>query len=154
MMMLPSPPPTGAAVMLTHAPSRTVIARDVELALTRSARRRGLLHRDSLSANTALILAPCFAIHTAFMRFAIDVVFVDRGGVIRRIVRRLPPWRMAASPGAYATVEFAAGALDGVDVAVGDRLCLGLSASFTNGAHTRERCIDSSRDAELDAGCG
>jgi uncharacterized membrane protein (UPF0127 family) len=117
-------------VTLTNARSRQVIARDVEVALTRVARRKGLLSRASLDPSSALVLAPCFAIHTAFMRFSIDVVFVDRAGCIRQIVRSLQPWRMAASPGAYATIEFAAGALDHFDLVVGDRLCLGMSMSM------------------------
>jgi uncharacterized membrane protein (UPF0127 family) len=124
-------PTTRAGVMLTNARSRTVIARDVEVAVTRAARRKGLLKRTSLSPDTALVLAPCFAVHTAFMRFPIDVVFVDRAGYVRHIVRDLRPWRIAASRGAYATIEFAAGVADSLDLQVGDRLCLGLSMSMT-----------------------
>ena len=83
------------------------------------------------------MLAPCLAVHTAFMRFAIDILFVDRAGCITRIVRRLPPWRAAASPGAYATIELAAGALDGRDVVVGDRVGLGegAAADLFSGTH-------------------
>jgi uncharacterized membrane protein (UPF0127 family) len=120
----------GAGVVLTNARSRQVIARDVELALTRRARRQGLLKRGSLSPHAALVLAPCFMVHTAFMKFAIDVIFVDRKGHVKHIVRRLPPWRMAACPRAYATIELAAGTLDRGEVAVGDRLCLGASVSM------------------------
>ena len=121
---------TAAGVTLTNARSRQVIARDVELALTRKARRDGLLHRSSLSRDAALMLAPCFMVHTAFMQFAIDVIFVDRKGQVKHIVKRLPPWRIAASPLAYATIELAAGTLDGFDVVVGDRLCLGVAMSM------------------------
>jgi uncharacterized protein len=121
---------TAAGVTLTNARSRQVIARDVELALTRRARRQGLLSRDSLAPESALVLAPCFMVHTAFMRFPIDLVFVDRRGYVRHLVPRLPPWRMAACARAYATIELAAGALEHVDVAVGDRLCLGASMSM------------------------
>ena len=123
-------PSSSAGVMLTNARSRAVIARDVEVAVTRAARRKGLLKRTSLAPDSALVLAPCFAVHTAFMRFAIDVVFVDRGGYVRHIVRDLQPWRIAASRGAYATIEFAAGVVDALDLQVGDRLCLGLSMSM------------------------
>ena len=63
-------------------------------------------------------------IHTAFMRFAIDVIFVDRTGRVVRVVRDLGPWRIAASLRAYATIELASGALESRDVAVGDRLYL------------------------------
>ena len=55
-----------------------MLASAVELADTSETRRRGLLGRDSLDLSAALIIAPCSAIHTAFMRFVIDVAFVDR----------------------------------------------------------------------------
>ena len=109
---------------LINARSGEAIATDIDLALTRSARRRGLLERDRLDPAAALVLSPCLAVHTAFMRFAIDVIFVDKAGHVTRIVRRLVPWRAAASFRAYATIELPAGALDRTDVNVGDRLYL------------------------------
>jgi uncharacterized membrane protein (UPF0127 family) len=121
---------TAAGVTLTNARSRKVIARDVELALTRRARRQGLLKRESMSRHAALVLAPCFMVHTAFMHFAIDVIFVDRQGHVKHMVRRMPPWRIAACLRAYATIELAAGTLDQHDVAVGDKLCLGAAVSM------------------------
>ena len=120
----------AAGVTLTNARSRQVIARDVELALTRKQRRQGLLHRPSMHPHSALLLAPCFMVHTAFMQFSIDVIFVDRKGEVKQIVRSMPPWRMSACPRAYATIELAAGTLERHDVAVGDRLCLGASVSM------------------------
>ena len=99
-----------------------VVASDLELAITRSARRRGLLHRDALDPASALMLSPCFAVHTAFMRFAIDVVFVGADGVIRRIVPDLRPWRMAVDVGARAVIELAGGAAAAHDVRRGDRV--------------------------------
>jgi len=101
-----------------------VVVRTVEVADTRSSRRRGLLGRDCLAASSALVISPCFAVHTAFMRFAIDVVFVDRDGLVVRIVRELPPWRMAASWRAQQVIELPAGELRTRDVRVGDRLYL------------------------------
>jgi uncharacterized membrane protein (UPF0127 family) len=134
------------------------VASAVELALTRSARRRGLLHRTALDPAAALLLAPCAAVHTAFMRFAIDVIFVDRAGRVRRIVRRLQPWRIAASRHAYATVEMAAGALDSRDVAVGDHLYLETTdgpGADVDAAPASSRFADSlRRAAENPACCG
>jgi uncharacterized protein len=121
---------TAAGVTLTNARSRRLIARDVELALTRRARRQGLLKRPALSPHAALVLAPCFMVHTAFMQFAIDVIFVDRKGHVKHVVHNLAPWRIAACPRAYATIELAAGTLQHHDVAVGDRLCLGATVSM------------------------
>ena len=100
------------------------LASHVEVAVTRSARRKGLLGRDGLGTSCALILAPCAAIHTMFMRFDIDAVFVDDDGRAVKVVRNLVPWRIAANASAHAVVEFPAGTLRDDDVAVGDRLYL------------------------------
>jgi len=102
----------------THAPLASV----VEIAVSRQDRRRGLLGRHGLDASAALMLAPCAAVHTAFMQFALDVVFVDRTGRVRKIVRGLGPWRMSASLGAYAAIELAAAGPR--DLVPGDRLYL------------------------------
>ena len=109
---------------LMNGRTRLLVASTVELASTRAARRRGLLGRDSLDPSAALILEPCGAVHTAFMRFAIDVVFVDRNGCALKIVRELAPWRIALSPLAHAVIELAGGSLRSRDVSIGDRLYL------------------------------
>jgi uncharacterized membrane protein (UPF0127 family) len=111
-------------MMLLNRRTGATIASAVELAATRNARRRGLLGRDRLDPSAALILTPCFSIHTAFMRFAIDVAFVDRDGGVLRVVHELPPWRLAWSPGAHAAVELAAGSLRSSDLLIGDALDL------------------------------
>jgi uncharacterized membrane protein (UPF0127 family) len=110
--------------MLMNARTSQVIAQDVELADTRATRRQGLLGRDSLSPRSALIIRPCFSVHTAFMRFAIDVVFVDRAGTVVKVVRNLGAWRIAGACGAHAAIEFAAGSVPEGDVEAGDRLYL------------------------------
>ena len=117
------------AVALVNQRTGTPIATSVERALTRATRRRGLLGRDGLEAGRALMLEPCPAVHTAFMRFAIDVVFMDREGYAVKIVRNLVPWRIAVAPRAHAVVEMAAGTLDHLDLSVGDRLFLSTETS-------------------------
>lgn len=117
--------PAGAgAVQLVDERTRHVIARHVELALTRHTRRVGLLGRTRIDAGVALVLAPCRTIHTAFMRFPIDVLFVDRRGQALRVVRGLKPWRAAMSARAYAAIELAAGTAKQHGVEIGDRLRL------------------------------
>ena len=111
--------------MLTLLNARTgrVVASAVEVATTRTERRRGLLGRRSLDVSAALMLSPCVAVHTAFMHFAIDVVFVDEDGTVVRIVETLRPWRMAACRRARTVIECAGGTVRRRDVLVGDRLC-------------------------------
>jgi len=111
-------------VTLVNARTEQPVALTIELANTRATRRRGLLGRDGLASGAALVLTPCNAVHTIGMRFAIDVVFVDSRGLVRKIVHNLPPWRMAISPLSRATIELAAGELASEDLRVGDRLYL------------------------------
>ena len=111
-------------MLLVNARSDEAIASDVNLALTRAERNKGLLGRDSLDLSAALVISPCWSIHTMFMRFPIDVIFVDRDGRAVRIVRDLQPWRMAVARRAHAVIELPAGSLRTRDVRVGDELCL------------------------------
>lgn len=112
------------AIALVNERTHAAVATDVEVAATRAARRRGLLGRDGVGESTALMLTPCVAVHTAFMRFPIDVIFLDRDGFAVKLVAELRPWRIAAAAGAHSVVEMAAGSLRRQSVAVGDRLYL------------------------------
>ena len=96
------------------------LAQHVEVAVTRRARRKGLLGRDGLGSSCALILAPCAAIHTMFMRFDIDAVFVDDDGRAVKVVHEMAPWRIAMQPFAHAVVELPAGSLKNRPVDVGE----------------------------------
>jgi uncharacterized membrane protein (UPF0127 family) len=94
----------------------------LETAFDSGTRRRGLLGRAGLDEGSALIIAPCSAIHTFFMRFAIDVAFVDRSGHVVRGSRRIPPWRVGLGIGAWAAIELPAGTLATTQTRPGDRL--------------------------------
>jgi uncharacterized protein len=109
-------------VRLLNTRTGDVLADKVELAETHGTRRRGLLGRDGLEPSSGLVLSPCWAVHTFFMRFSIDVIFLDAQDAVVRIVSELAPWRIAACSGARTTVELAAGALRGRDIVVGDRV--------------------------------
>jgi uncharacterized membrane protein (UPF0127 family) len=111
-------------MQMINARTQDVIVAAVEMADTRESRRRGLLGRDGLAVGSALVITPCFSIHTAFMRFAIDVVFLNRDGVVLRVVSRLAPWRLAIAVGARLVVELPAGALEAHPVLAGDKLYL------------------------------
>jgi uncharacterized protein len=111
-------------VILVCDRTQDLLATDVEMASTRQDRRRGLLGRDGLDPGSAMILSPCAAIHTAFMRFPIDAVFLRRDGRVVRLVHDLQPWRIAVSLRAHAVVELSAGVLKRHPIEVGDRLYL------------------------------
>lgn len=100
------------------------LAERIQVAVTRQERRKGLLGRTGLEPSSALIIAPCFSIHTMFMRFDIDAVFVDDEGRAVKVVREMSPWRIAVGPTAHAVVEMPAGSLRDRQVQIGDRLYL------------------------------
>jgi len=85
-------------------------------------RMRGLLGRSGLPAGEGLLLSPAPGIHTAFMRFPIDALFLDRELRVIEIVEKLAPWRMASKRKAWAVLELAAGECARRGVQVGDML--------------------------------
>jgi uncharacterized membrane protein (UPF0127 family) len=99
-----------------------VVASDLLTAFDSESRRTGLLRHTSLPAGSALIIAPTNAIHTFFMRFPIDVAFVEKDGRVAKTCAALPAWRIAWALKAYAVVELPAGALERADTRRGDRL--------------------------------
>ena len=124
-------------VALMNERTRQPVATSVEIAATRKSRRRGLLGRDGLDEASAMLLAPCTAVHTVGMRFAIDVVFVDRQGYAVKVVRGLRPWRIALAAGGRAVIEMAAGSLRWGQVLPGDRLYLAPLSTVTAGDEKR-----------------
>jgi uncharacterized membrane protein (UPF0127 family) len=86
------------------------------------ARLRGLLGRRDLPAEEGLWIRPCASVHMLFMRFATDVLFLDRQDRVVRVVERLRPWRLASARGARSAIELRAGEAARRGVAVGDRV--------------------------------
>ena len=85
-------------------------------------RMRGLLGRSELMRGEGLLLRPASAIHTWFMRFPIDAVFLDRDWRVVGISDDVRPWRARGRRGAKAVLELPAGESSRRGLAVGDRL--------------------------------
>ncbi len=107
---------------LVNPRTGTTLATHTELAGDSASRRRGLLGRDRLDAGHALAIAPCNAIHTFFMRFSIDVLFVRKDGRVVKCAHGVRPWRIALAPTAYAAIELPAGTLDATSTERGDHV--------------------------------
>lgn len=88
------------------------------------ARMRGLLGRGSLPAGEGILLRPAGSIHTFFMRFAIDAVFLDRDLRVVATAEDVVPWRTRAARGSKSVLELAAGECARRGLHVGDRLSL------------------------------
>lgn len=112
---------------LTNERTGTVVASELLTAFDSASRRTGLLRHNVMPEGAALIIAPCNAIHTIRMRFAIDVAFVAKDGRVVKLRHAVPPWRMAASLGAFAVIEMAAGTFASRNVIVGDKLVVARS---------------------------
>ena len=83
----------------------------------------GLMFRHQLQPGLGMWIAPCSGIHTFFMRFAIDAVFVDRGLQIVRVARDLRPWRVVPLVfGAHGVIELPAGTVRGLRLERGEPL--------------------------------
>ena len=89
------------------------------------ARMKGLLGRRELPSDKGILLRPASSVHTAFMRFPIDVVFLDGDNRVLKIASDVKPWRTAGARKAKAALELAAGEAERRGVAVGDRVVLG-----------------------------
>ena len=85
-------------------------------------RFRGLMLTASLAPGTGLLFPRTSSVHTHFMRYAIDVVFLDADDRVVRIAAALRPWRFAAARGANAVLELGAGECERLGVAAGDEL--------------------------------
>jgi uncharacterized membrane protein (UPF0127 family) len=99
-----------------------LVASTVIPAIDRATRNKGLLGRHSFAPGSAMILAPCSSVHTFFMKFPIDILFVSRDGRVLKVVPRCGAWRLAFGPGAFAAIELPAGAAETTGTSVGDFL--------------------------------
>jgi uncharacterized membrane protein (UPF0127 family) len=95
------------------------------LAETALTRMRGLLGRRTLPSGEGILLRPASSVHMAFMRFAIDAVFLDRDLRVLKIAADLRPWRAAAARGSKSVLEIPAGEAARRGLTVGDRLIVG-----------------------------
>jgi uncharacterized protein len=118
----------GAVVHGTlHNENGTVVCERCAVARRPLARMRGLLGRRGLDEGEGLLLQPAGSVHTFFMRFPIDVVFLDGERRVLRVVSDVRPWRTAAAKKARAVLELAAGEAARVGMTPGSVLRLEVS---------------------------
>ena len=106
-----------------------VVAETVTVADSTMRRLRGLLGKGDLPSGQGILLRPAWSIHTAFMRFPIDVVFLDADQVVVKIVPSLPPFKTASCRGAREVVELRAGECESRGLSLGDRVAWAARAS-------------------------
>jgi len=99
-----------------------VVCAHTEVADTIFKRLRGLLGRASLAPGEGMLFRGESSIHSAFMRFRFDAVFMDRELRVVGLAEDIPPWRARSARGARNILELAAGEIARTGVALGDEL--------------------------------
>jgi uncharacterized membrane protein (UPF0127 family) len=101
----------------------TIIGSNIKLADTHLSRLLGLVGRRQLDAGCGLLIRPSSGVHTFGMRFAIDVIALDKSGKVKRIWHRMPPFRVTAiNFGTCSVLELAAGEANRHQIDLGDQL--------------------------------
>jgi uncharacterized membrane protein (UPF0127 family) len=125
-----APSAAPVVVCVRNQTRGTVLCARATLARGLRDRGRGLLGRSQLGRDEGMLfeagpLLPLMWMHTFFMTFPIDIVFLGRGDVVMKIQSSLKPWRLSALVfGAYRAIELCEGAAIRAKTAVGDFISL------------------------------
>lgn len=108
--------------IVNRSRGETVLCARARVAENPLSRLRGLLGRASLPAGEGMLFRGESSIHSAFMRFRFDAVFMDRELRVVGLAERIPPWRVRGARGARNVLELAAGEIARSGVTIGDQL--------------------------------
>lgn len=113
---------------ITNITKKNIIAQEARIADTFMSRLVGLLNRDLIASQEALVITQCNSIHMFFMKFAIDAVFVDRNDVVVGLVKNIKPFQLSRIffKSSY-VIELAPGIIESKNISVGDHLSIDLS---------------------------
>lgn len=110
---------------LFNLTKKTLIAQNLLVADRFWPRFKGLLGRKELTADTALVIEPCNSVHTWFMRFPIDLLFLSGDFFVLHVAENVRPWRLVPYVrGARRVVELQAGAAARTGTSAGDQLSI------------------------------
>jgi uncharacterized protein len=102
----------------------TILADAATVADSSATRRTGLLKHSSLPEGEGLWISPCEAVHTFFMKFPIDLVYVGRDRKVRKVRHAVPAWRLSACLSAHSVLELPAGTAERTGTIAGDQLAI------------------------------
>jgi uncharacterized membrane protein (UPF0127 family) len=111
-------------ISIYNVTRNTLLASAAEVADRGATRRRGLLGRTELREGEGLWIVPCESVHTIGMRFAIDLVYLDRSRRVKKVRSRVPAWRMSACLLAHSVLELPAGTIERTETTAGDQILL------------------------------
>ena len=114
----------GLKVRVHNQTRNAVLATAAEVADTSAKRRTGLLKHTKLDPGDGLWITPCESVHTFFMKFAIDLVYLSRQKQVRKVRHAVPPWRLSACLTAHSILELPAGTAKQTGTQPGDQLSI------------------------------
>jgi uncharacterized membrane protein (UPF0127 family) len=100
----------------------TALADAADVADSSQTRRTGLLKHSSLEPGQGLWIVPCESVHSFWMKFTIDVLYLDRAKKVRKIYPNMKPWRASICLPAHSVLELPAGTIKRTGTARGDQL--------------------------------
>ena len=110
-------------MIVQNTERHSVLGNAIEVAGTASSRAKGLLGRESLAAGEGLLFKHCGSLHTFFMRFPIDIVYMNRNGRVLKSAQAVPPFRLVAAPWhAFYALELPVGSIGASNTRPGDHL--------------------------------
>ena len=101
---------------------QTELATAADVAGHSAARNKGLLGRTGLPEGGGLWIVPCESVHTFFMKFPIDLVYIDRKKIVKKVRSNVGPWKLSACLFAHSIIELPAGTVDSTNTKPGDQL--------------------------------
>ena len=96
----------------------------IDVANTSAKRRVGLLRHKLLGPGEGLWITPCESVHTFFMKFPIDLVYLDKRRKVRKVRHAVPPWRLSLCLTAHSILELPAGTAERTGTVAGDVLVI------------------------------
>jgi uncharacterized membrane protein (UPF0127 family) len=109
-------------IRVTNLTRNTVLGDSINLADTSAKRRTGLLKHERLAPGEGLWIVPCESVHTFFMKFPIDLVYLGKDRKVCKVRHAVKPWRMSACLRAHSILELPAGAAQDTGTQPGDEL--------------------------------
>jgi uncharacterized membrane protein (UPF0127 family) len=110
------------AIRVRNITRGATLAEHADVADTSAKRRTGLLKHTGLAPGEGLWIAPCEAVHSFFMKFTIDVLYLDDKLRVRKVHPRMAPWRISACLTADSVLELPAGTIAATATERGDQL--------------------------------
>lgn len=102
-----------------------IIADRVEMAQCFFSRAIGLISRKTLNKGEGLVIKPCFSVHTFFMKFAIDILFISGKNKVIALYENVSPWRiLPLHPKSFYVIELAAGSISDKNIQKDDTITL------------------------------